>query len=61
MILYFNNRFRLPSHEPVVVVEDTKTSILDSRRNIFDNDEFDLLSRGNVNVDKSKMHMGTRE
>ncbi|KAI9497257.1 hypothetical protein BDB00DRAFT_21658 [Zychaea mexicana] len=36
-------------------------SILDSRRNIFDNDEFDLLSRRTVAVDKSKMHMGPRD
>ncbi|KAI7886336.1 hypothetical protein K492DRAFT_233608 [Lichtheimia hyalospora FSU 10163] len=48
---------------PVEVIDQqpdtTKKSILASRRNIFDNDEFDLLS-GNAKVDISKMHIGKK-
>ncbi|KAI9249389.1 hypothetical protein BDA99DRAFT_575683 [Phascolomyces articulosus] len=47
-----------PSPEPI---QNKQSSILESRRNIFDNDEFDLLSRQPVAVDKRKMHMGTRD
>ncbi|KAI8144196.1 hypothetical protein BJV82DRAFT_608644 [Fennellomyces sp. T-0311] len=50
----------VPSPEPAVT-EAKKPSILDSRRNIFDNDEFDLLSRQNITIDKSKMHKGARD
>ncbi|KAI9315556.1 hypothetical protein BX666DRAFT_2028453 [Dichotomocladium elegans] len=40
-----------------IIPERPETSILDSRRNIFDNDEFDLLS-GKAKWDRTKMHMG---
>ena len=68
LILLANNHFvtvcfRLPPSAGQVISldENRQPSILDSRRNIFDNDEFDLLSRETISVNKSKIHMGPRE
>ncbi|KAI7847088.1 hypothetical protein BDC45DRAFT_576232 [Circinella umbellata] len=51
-----------PSAGQVISLDENRQpSILDSRRNIFDNDEFDLLSRETISVNKSKIHMGPRD
>ncbi|KAL1929340.1 hypothetical protein VTP01DRAFT_1478 [Rhizomucor pusillus] len=49
----------MPRQAVVEVQREETQSMLASRRNIFDNDEFDLLS-GKATVDHSKVHMGKK-
>ena len=57
-LLFFFFFYRKPKDLVKEVVNDVNTEILDSRRNIFDHDEFDIFH--NKAVDKTKMHIGKK-